>query len=201
MCSCGCQCGSCYQIVARCGQKVQSRSLHRITILQYTPDQGTSGLLGTSQRLVLQSGDTTLFVARRRILVNSLIVTLEIILEVIDQIYGLMEQFLVGTTVHQNGLCTEHLGNLGQDGGTALRDQQVGETSYQRVGGNTGQSVTAAALHTDDQLAYADGLSLELGSIINQALDHLYGICDLILVLLAYQEFHTVLIIIANVRL
>ena len=82
MCSCGCQCGSCYQIVARCGQKVQSRSLHRITILQYTPDQGTSGLLGTSQRLVLQSGDTTLFVARRRILVNSLIVTLEIILEV-----------------------------------------------------------------------------------------------------------------------
>lgn len=63
--------------------------------------------------------------------------TLEIILEVIDQIYGLVEQFLVGTTVHQNGLCTEHLGNLGQDGGTALRDQQVGETSYQRVGGNT----------------------------------------------------------------
>ena len=40
---------------------------------------------------------------------------------------------------------------------TALRDQQVGETYYQRVGGNTGQSVTAAALHTDDQLAYADG--------------------------------------------
>ena len=44
---------SCYQIIARCGQKVQSRSLHRITILQYTLDQSTSGLLGTSQRLVV----------------------------------------------------------------------------------------------------------------------------------------------------
>ena len=55
---------------------------------------------------------------------------LEVVLEVVDQIYGLVEQFLVGTTVHQNGLCSEHLGNLGQDGGATLGDQQIGETSY-----------------------------------------------------------------------
>ena len=126
---------------------------------------------------------------------------LEIVFEVIDQIYSLVEQFLVGTTVHQNGLCTEHLGNLGQDGGTTLGDQQIGETSYQRIRSNAGQSVPAAALHADDQFADADGLSLEFGSVIDQTLDDLYGVCDLVLVLLAYQEFHTVLIIIADVRL
>ena len=51
--------------------------------------------------------------------------------------YGLLEQFLGAATVHQDGFRTEHFGNLRQYGSTALCNQEVGEHTQQRIGGDT----------------------------------------------------------------
>ena len=70
----------------------------------------------------------------------------EVLLEVVDEVNGLVEQSLVLATVHEDGLCAKHLRHLGQDAGTTLSYEPVGEFTYQWVGGDAAESVGATTL-------------------------------------------------------
>ena len=69
----------------------------------------------------------------------------------------------VAATVHENGLGTEHLGDLGEDGRAAMGDEPVGEAAKQRVGGDAAKTVGAATLEPDAELGDGDVLPHVLG--------------------------------------
>src|SRR5690554_2846872 len=57
-----------------------------------------------------------------------------------------MENLLVSCPVHQDGLGTKHLGDLGEDGASASRDEPVGKPADKRVSRDAGKPVAAPAL-------------------------------------------------------
>ena len=65
----------------------------------------------------------------------------EVLLEVVDEVNCLVEEFLVLATVHQDGLSAKHLRHLGEDRSSALCHEPVGELAYQWVGSNSAESI------------------------------------------------------------
>lgn len=198
----GCrQCGGRYQIVARGAEQVQTVLLDALAVGQYVNYQSAAGLLRAAEGLVLQGGDAALLVAGGRVLVYGLIVTLEVVLEIVDEINGVLEYLLVLAAVHEYRLSAEHLRHFGQNSRAALGDEQVGERSDRRVSGYAGQTVRAAALHAYDQLAAAYRLSAEAVRVLDELLYQLNGIGYLILGFLTYKELDAIFVVIADVRL
>ena len=73
-----------------------------------------------------------------------------------------MEQFGGLATVHEDGLGTEHLGNLGEHTGAALCHEPVGEFADEGIGGDAAEAVGATALQTDAELGDGNVLALVL---------------------------------------
>ena len=125
--------------------------------------------------------------------------TEEVLLEIIDEMNGLVEEFLILTTVHQNSLSTKHLRHLGKDAGSALSNQPVREFTNERVGSDTTEAVRATTLQTYAKLAYRYLLTLILLSLSIEITENLHSLFDLItLNLLCYQELDAILIVIAQ---
>ena len=122
----------------------------------------------------------------------------EVILKAVDHVLGLDEHFLIDAAVHQEALGTEHLGYLGQHGGTAAGAQHIAEAADGGVGGDAGQAVRAAALHADHQLAHRDRLTLELTGVSSQLFQDLTGGSELVVHILAGQELDPVVVILAQ---
>ncbi len=101
-----------------------------------------------------------------RIFANWFAMTQEVFLEIIDEVNGFIEQFLVLTTVHENRLCTEHLRHLSKDRSTALSNEPIRELTYQWVGSNTAEPVRTTALQTYAQLADRNFLTLVSFSLV-----------------------------------
>ena len=77
----------------------------------------------------------------------------EVFLEIVYQVYRLMEERLVFASVHQYGFGSEHLGNLGQDARSALCYEIIAECSDERIGRYAAKAVASAALQSHAQVA------------------------------------------------
>ena len=125
----------------------------------------------------------------------------EILLEVVDQFHRLLEQFGRLTAVHQDGLCTKHLGHLGQNARAALCHQPVAELADERIGGDAREAVAAATLQAYAQLAGRNLCAL-IGSSLpvevaqdGGSLSHLVAVDAL-----CHQQFHTLAVVVAQHR-
>ena len=125
-----------HEVIAWGGEQVQASVLQTVAILHHAADGSLAALLGAAQRLVLQRRDTSGLVAWAGVLTHRLTVREEILLEVIDHGYRLVEQPFRTAAVHQDGLGTEHLRHFGQHAGAALCHEPVAELTYERIGGD-----------------------------------------------------------------
>ena len=123
----------------------------------------------------------------------------EVVLEIVDERDGLLEQLGRLATVHEDGLGTKHLGHLGEHARAALCHEPVAELAYERIGGDAREAVAAAALETYAQLRYRYVLSLVvLGDGIELA-QYLHGCLYLVaLHFLRDEEPDAVLVVVAQ---
>ena len=125
--------------------------------------------------------------------------TQEVLLEVVNQVNGLVEEFLVLATVHQNGFCAKHFRHLCQDACTALCNEPVAEFTYQWVGCNSAEAVRTATLQTYAQLAYRNFLALVFLSHGIEIAQNLHAFLQLIAFnLLCYKKFDAVVVVISE---
>ena len=101
---------------------MQSFAADRLPVGEDSAYRRASGLLCTSQRLILQGGDAALLISGGWILINRLIMAFKLIFKIVDQVHGLLKQFFRLAAVHELSFRSEHFRNLGQDGGAALGD-------------------------------------------------------------------------------
>ena len=198
MCACCRHSGSGDQIVAGAVEHIQALGHHGVAVADDVHNGGGAALLHAAAALILQRGDAAGLVARRGIIVHHLVVADEVILEAVDHVLGLDEHFLIDAAVHQETLCTEHLGHLGQHGRAATLTHHVGEAADGGVGGDAGQAVRAAALHAHHQLRHGDGLALKLPGIGSQLLQDIAGGGKLVLHVLTGQELDAVVVVLAQ---
>ena len=125
-----------YEVVTRGREQVKTTVLQTVAILHDTADGSLTTLLGTAEGLVLEGRYTASLIARTGILTDGLAMRQEILLEVIDHRYRLVEEFFGAAAVHQDGLSTKHLGHFGEHAGTALSHKPVAELTHKRIGGN-----------------------------------------------------------------
>ena len=179
-----------HQVVARGAQQVQAVLRQAFAIAQDTADRTFPALLRAAERFFLQGGDAARLVARRGILVHGHAAADEVLLEVVDQAYGLVEQLTGGATVHQQGLGAEHFGDFRQHGRAALGHNPIGKDAQQRVGGNAGKAVGATALQAHPQFAHGDIDADILPGMDKQFPGQLQTVFHLVLHLLADEHPH-----------
>ena len=186
------------EVIAGAVEHIQALGDDGVAVADDVHDGGRAALLDAAAALVLQRGDAALLVARRGVVVDDLIVADEVVLKAVDHLLGLDEDVVVDAAVHQEALGAEHLGHLGQDGGAAALAHHVGEASDGGVGGDAGQTIRAAALHADHQLAHGDRLALELAGVSGQLLQDVAGGGKFVVHVLTGQKFHPVVVILAQ---
>ena len=186
------------QVVAGAVQHVQALGGDGLAVVDDIHDRRGAALLHAAAGLVLQRRNAALLVARARVVVDDLIVADEVLFEAVDHPDGLLKDLLVLAAVHQEALGTEHLGHLGQHSGAAAGAQHIAEAANRRVGGDAGQTVRAAALHADDQLAGRDRLTLKLRGVGGQLFQDLASRDQLVLNVLAGQELDAVMVVVAQ---
>ena len=162
-----CQRGRRNKIVAGGRKQIQTFHLQTVAIAEHTAHGSTSALLGATQRLVLERGNATSLVAGTWVFANGFAVREEILLEIIHQLNGLVEQFRRLTTVHKDGFGAEHLGNFGENARTALCHEEIRELANQRICRNATETVATAALQSNAELVERTSLALVLtGNLI-----------------------------------
>ena len=100
---------------------------------------------------------------------------------------GAVEDGARAAALHQERFRAEHLGNLGEDSGTAARDEPVAEAAHERVGREAGEAVGAAALEPHDQFRGRHGHAL-LRAVREQFGDHGLAALELVSGILRAQE-------------
>ncbi len=106
----------------------------------------------------------------------------------------LVEGGLVLAAVHEDGLGTEHLGDLGQDGRTALGDDPVGEHAQERVRRDAAEAVGAAALEADAEFRHRHVLALVLRAYGEDLAELLQAVFDFVVHLLGDEHPHAAFI-------
>ena len=149
-----------YRVVARGAQQVKTVNFQPLAVAQDVNHLAGARFLRAAQRFILKRSDTARLVARRRILVNRLVMGDKVLLEIIDHRHQLAEGLFVATVAHQQLLGAEHFRHFGQDGGAAVGNQIIREAAQHRVSGNAGQTVRTAALETKLQFAQLTRLAL-----------------------------------------
>ena len=198
VCACGGHGGGGHEVIAGAVEHIQALGDDGVAVADDVHDGGGAALLDAAAALVFQRGDAALLVARRGIVVDHLIVADEVLLEAVDHLLSLDEDIAVDAAVHQEALGAEHLRHFGQDGGAAPLAHHIGEAADGGVGSDAGQAIRAAALHADHQLTHGDGLTLELAGVSSQLLQDVAGGGELVVHVLAGQELHAVVVILAQ---
>ena len=123
----------------------------------------------------------------------------EVVLEVVDERDGLIQQLIVAATLHQDGFGAEHLRHFGEDGGaTLLLAEEVGESTKEWIGCDAREAIRTTALEANAQFAGWYGLTLVLLSLLDEFGEEIDTIGNLIaLNFLADHELHTVLVVVA----
>ena len=89
-----------YEVVTGSREQVESFHLQAFAVGHHAANERLTTFLRTTERFVFERGDTTGFVARTRVLAYWFTVGQEIVLEVIDKVYRLVEELSVSATVH-----------------------------------------------------------------------------------------------------
>ena len=116
----------------------------------------------------------------------------EVALEIVDEAHRLLKQFLIFTTVHQDGFGTEHLGHFSEYGCAALCNQEVAEHTQQRVGCDARETIGTTALETYTQFAQGYvGAYVLTGYVVNLT-EYLHTFFHFVAFnLLGYDVLHT----------
>ena len=118
-----------------------------------------AALGGGAEGLLEDGGQAALLVAGRRVVVHRAAVDLGVALPPADALDQLVGDFRRGGAAQQQLLGAVDLRGLGEDGGAAHADEEVGGGAEGRVGGDAGEAVGAAALQREAQLGGGDGLA------------------------------------------
>ena len=123
----------------------------------------------------------------------------EVVLEVVDHRYCLIEELLSTATVHENRLGTEHLGYLSENACTSLSHEPVAELTNERISGDAGESVRATTLQSYAQLTYGHFLTLILLGDIVELTQNLHACLYLVAIYtLGHEEFDAVFIVVTE---
>ena len=181
-----------HQVIARSGQQRQPRLAYPAAIRQHIGHRRTAAFLDAAEGFLLQGGDAALFVAGRRILVDHLVVRPEILLEIVDHGDDAVEYFAIGRPGHQQRFRAEHFRRFGQHRAAAHRRQAVGDASHQRIGGDPGKRVRAAAFQADAQFGDSAFRPGRPRSVNGQLLDRGHTGGNLVSDRLGFEKFHPV---------
>lgn len=123
----------------------------------------------------------------------------EVVLEVVDERDGFIQQLIIAATLHQDGFGAEHLRHFGEDGrASLLLAEEVGESTKEWVGCDAREAIRTTALEADAQFAGRYGLTLVLLGFLDELGEEIDAIGNLIaLNFLADHELHTVLVVVA----
>ena len=124
----------------------------------------------------------------------------EVVLEVVDHRYRLVEEVFCAATVHQYGFGSKHFGHLRQYRGSTLSDEPVGEFSHKRIGSDTRETVRATTLQSYAEFRYRNLHTLILLGKIVEFTKYRHTCFHLVFYLLGNEQFNTILIIIAQHR-
>jgi hypothetical protein len=123
----------------------------------------------------------------------------EVVLEVIDERNGLVEELTVLATVHKDCLCTEHLRDLGEYACATLCYEPVRELAFERVGGNARESIRTTAFKSYTELTYRHINSLVLLANLIHLAENVHAIFRLVTFnLLCNDELDALLVIVAK---
>ena len=123
----------------------------------------------------------------------------EVLLEVVDEVYGLLEELLILAAVHEDGLCAKHLWHLGEDAGSALCYQPVGELAYQWIAGDAAESIGATALQADAQFAHRYVLTLVFLRFLVEVAENVHAHLQFVAFdLLGDEQLDAVLVVVAK---
>ena len=73
----------------------------------------------------------------------------EILLEVVDEAYGLIEEVGSFAAVHEDSLCSKHFWHFCEHCCAALTYDEIGENAEERVGCDTRETIGSTALETN----------------------------------------------------
>lgn len=194
------QSGRGHKVIAGGGEEVETIGLQALAILHDATDYRFARLLGTAKCFLLEGGDTAGLITWRGILANGLTMGEEVVLEVVDHRDGVLKKAFIGTTFHEDRLCTEHLGHFGKDcGATFLLTEVVGESAKERIGSDAGEAIRATTLQADAEFAGGYGDALVLLSLANQLFEEFDTIGNLVaLHFLTDHELNAILVVFAT---
>ena len=130
-----------------------------------------------------------------------LVVADEVVLEAVEHVRGLVEDFAADAAAEQHSFRAEHLGHFGEHGAAAARDYHVAEYADGRVRrDDAGEAVGAAALHAYDEAADGDGLALELRGVGGALFKQRAPCGEFVLNVLAGEEFYPLGVVVAELR-
>ena len=112
----------------------------------------------------------------------------EIVFEVPHQFRQGPRRRFVGAAAEEHPFRPEHLRDLRQQRGAPHGHQAVGHPTHQRIGGDAGQPVGAAAFQTNDQLAGSDLLPRISGGPVDERAQQGFALPLLVLRGLAFQK-------------
>ena len=123
----------------------------------------------------------------------------EILLEIVDEMHGFIEQCTILATVHQDGFCTEHLRYLGEHGGATLTHDEVAEHAQERIGCDARESVGTAAFQSHAEFGEGNCLALVFGSNSIEFTQNLHAFLHFVtLHFLAHHEADALLVVVAE---
>ena len=186
----------CYRnnIVTRSGKKIKSFSCNTSADFNNILNVRTARLLHATERLIFKRGYTAFFITRRWVFINDLIMTCEIIFEIIYKRNRLIKNFFINTSVHQNRFCTEHFRHFRKHRTSALAYKLIGKSSYKRICGKSGKAVTAAALQTDNKLRHITFFTFLFFRIFGKLAYKTQPLTDFIIKILRTHKFNSVFV-------
>ena len=196
--ACGCHRRRGYEVVAGAVEHIQAVRRDGVSVAYNVRNRRAAALLDAAAGLVFERRDSAFFVAGRRVFVYGLVVADEVVLEAVQHVRGLVEDFAADAAAEQHSLRAEHLGHFREHGAAAARDDHVAEDADGRVCRDAGEAVGAAALHAYDEAADGDGLALELRGVRGAFFKQRAPCGEFVLNVLAGEEFYPVRVVAAE---
>ena len=130
-----------------------------LAVAQHLAHGRVAAFLHGAERFLLERRDAAGDVAGRGVLVDGLAVVEEVALEVVHERDDVVEHALVGGALHQQMLGAEHFGDLREDRRAAGFGHAICDVTHERIRGDAGEAVGAAALQADRERGERAGLA------------------------------------------
>ena len=190
--------GYSYDIVTGTVEEGKTGLLQYVTVVEHVNNGRKTALLYTAEGLFLESCNTALFVSGGGILVDNLVVSCIVILEIVYKRNCLFEDLTALTSLHKKMLCAEHFGYLCEYTAAAHSDELVGESANERICGNAAVSVASSTLKAYSEAGYGHGSALKGARVFLELLNNADTLRYLVLVLLRDKESYASFVYLAE---